>query len=68
MKKDITKLLEKYLKLLLLVEEREKEVGKLKADKLVTDFTIKMVNELVKEKEKEIIRLHKILEKNYIVF
>ena len=40
MKKDITKLLEKYLKLLLLVEEREKEI----------------------------IRLHKILEKNNIVF
>ena len=68
MKKDITKLLNKYLKLLLLVEKREKEVRQLKADKLVTDFTIKMINETVEEKEKEIIRLHKILEKNNIVF
>ena len=65
-KKDITKLsLKVALEMLL---KKDKEVRQLKADKLVTDFTIKMINELVEEKEKEIIRLHKILEKNNIVF
>lgn len=66
MKRDITKLSLKVAIEMLL--KKDKEVRKLKADKLVTDFTIKMINELVEEKEKEIIRLHKILEKNNIVF
>ena len=66
MKKDITKLLNKYLKLLLLVEKREKEIRKLKADKLVTDFTIKMMTEVIEEKDKEIKRLELLLKKNYI--
>ena len=66
MKKDITKL---SLKVALeMLFKKDKEARQLKADKLVTDFTIKMINELVEEKEKEIIRLHKILEKNNIVF
>ena len=66
MKRDITKLSLKVAIEMLL--KKDKEVRLLKADKLVTDFTIKMINELVEEKEKEIIRLHKILEKNNIVF
>ena len=66
MKRDITKLSLKVAIEMLL--KKDKEVRKLKADKLVTDFTIKMINELVEEQEKEIIRLHKILEKNNIVF
>ena len=53
MKRDITKLSLKVAIEMLL--KKDKEVRQLKADKLVTDFTIKMINELVEEKEKEII-------------
>tara|TARA_R100000995_G_scaffold6791_1_gene3073 strand:- start:490 stop:690 length:201 start_codon:yes stop_codon:yes gene_type:complete len=66
MKRDITKLSLKVAIEMLL--KKDKEVRQLKADKLVTDFTIKMMTETIEEKEKEIIRLHKILEKNNIVF
>ena len=57
MKRDITKLSLKVAIEMLL--KKDKEVRQLKADKLVTDFTIKMINELVEEKEKEIIDIFK---------
>ena len=66
MKRDINKLgLEVALKMAI---KKDNQIVELKKNKLISDFTIKMINELVEEKEKEIIRLHKILEKNEIVF
>ena len=64
MKKDINKLgLKVALDMLL---KKDKELRQVKADKLISDFTIKMLNELIEDKDKEIKRLECLLKKNYI--
>ncbi len=64
MKKDINKLgLQVALDMLF---KKDKEVRQLKKDKLITDFTIKMLNETIEDKDKEIKRLELLLKKNYI--
>jgi len=64
MKKDINKLgLKVALDMLL---KKDKELKQVKANKLISDFTIKMLNELVENKNIEIKRLECLLKKNYI--
>ena len=64
MKKDINKLgLQVALDMLF---KKDKEVTQLKKDKLITDFTIKMLNETIDNKDQEITRLKCLLKKNYI--
>ena len=55
MKKNINKLgLKVALDMLL---KKDKELRQVKADKLISDFTIKMLNKLIEEKDKEIKRI-----------
>mgnify|MGYP003142253727 FL=1 len=59
MKKDINKLgLKVALDMLL---KKDKELRQVKSDKLISDFTIKMLNELIEDKDKEIKRLECLL-------
>jgi hypothetical protein len=46
--------------------KKDKEVRQLKKDRLLINFTIKMLNETVDDKDKEITRLKCLLKKNYI--
>tara|TARA_R100001126_G_C4792522_1_gene132655 strand:+ start:25 stop:225 length:201 start_codon:yes stop_codon:yes gene_type:complete len=64
MQKDINKLgLQVALEMLF---KKDKEVRQLKKDRLLINFTIKMLNETVDSKDKEITRLKCLLKKNYI--
>ena len=64
MQKDINKLgLQVALEMLF---KKDKEVIQLKKDRLLINFTIKMLNETIEDKDKEITRLKCLLKKNYI--
>ena len=64
MKKDIKQIgLEVALKM---ATKKDNQIKELKKNKLISDFTIKMMTELIEEKEKEITRLQCLLKKNYI--
>ena len=64
MQKDINKLgLQVALEMLF---KKDKEVIQLKKDRLLINFTIKMLNETIDNKDKEITRLKCLLKKNYI--
>ena len=64
MQKDINKLgLQVALEMLF---KKDKEVRQLKKDRLLINFTLKMLNETVNSKDKEITRLKCLLKKNYI--
>ena len=64
MQKDINKLgLQVALEMLF---KKDKEVRQLKKDRLLINFTLKMLNETVDSKDKEITRLKCLLKKNYI--
>ena len=64
MQKDINKLgLQGALEMLF---KKDKEVRQLKKDRLLINFTLKMLNETVDSKDKEITRLKCLLKKNYI--
>ena len=64
MQKDINKLgLQVALEMLF---KKDKEVIQLKKDRLLINFTIKMLNETLDSKDQEITRLKCLLKKNYI--
>ena len=64
MQKDINKLgLQVALEMLF---KKDKEVRQLKKDRLLINFTLKMLNETVDSKDKEITRLKCLLKKNYM--
>ena len=64
MQKDINKLgLQVALEMLF---KKDKEVRQLKKDRLLINFTLKMLNETVDSKDKEITKLKCLLKKNYI--
>ena len=64
MKRDINKLgLEVALKMAI---KKDNQIVELKKNKLISDFTIKMMTEVIEEKDKEIKRLELLLKKNYI--
>ena len=64
MKKDIKQIgLEMALKIAI---KKDNQIVELKKNKLIADFTIKMMNQVIEDKDKEIARLQCLLKKNYI--